>query len=283
MFKIKYSCKEYVSHVKENLKEEISGLKVKPTLVVIQIDDNPASNSYIKGKKKDCEEVGIRCIHVKLNSNEHSQKDLENIINEYDNSMNVHGIIIQLPIPDKYDIDRLQHCVSPEKDVDGFRVDSKHKPCTPKGILDWLEYNNYDFVGKNAVVIGRSKIVGKPLVNMLIDKGATVSCCNSHTTLFARIRLLQNANLVVSAIGKPHFFDCHDFYKPIIGNNLEVVVDVGINHDENGKLCGDVNGKDFEKFLPDTYLTPVPGSVGLLTRVTLLTNLMRSYYTLEVN
>lgn len=283
MFKIKYSCKEYVSHVKENLKEEISGLKVKPTLVVIQIDDNPASNSYIKGKKKDCEEVGIRCIHVKLNSNEHSQKDLENIINEYDNSMNVHGIIIQLPIPDKYDIDRLQHCVSPEKDVDGFRVDSKHKPCTPKGILDWLEYNNYDFVGKNAVVIGRSKIVGKPLVNMLIDKGATISCCNSHTTLFARIRLLQNANLVVSAIGKPRFFDCHDFYKPIIGNNLEVVVDVGINRDENGKLCGDVDGTDFEKFLPYTYLTPVPGSVGLLTRVTLLTNLMRAYRMLEVN
>lgn len=283
MFKIKYSCKEYVSHVKENLKEEISGLKVKPTLVVIQIDDNPASNSYIKGKKKDCEEVGIRCIHVKLNSNEHSQKDLENIINEYDNSMNVHGIIIQLPIPDKYDINRLQHCVSPEKDVDGFRVDSKHKPCTPKGILDWLEYNNYDFVGKNAVVIGRSKIVGKPLVNMLIDKGATVSCCNSHTTLFARIRLFQNANLIVSAIGKPHFFDCYDFYKPIIGNNLEVVVDVGINHDENGKLCGDVDCTDFEKFLPYTYLTPVPGSVGLLTRVTLLTNLMRAYRMLEVN
>ena len=280
--KIKYSCKDYVKTVKDNLKNEIAALDKQPTLVVIQVDDDPASTSYIKGKKKDCEEVGIKLIHIKVDSNNCSQRELCELIEEFDYDFTVHGIIIQLPIPEKYNVEELQKCISPEKDVDGFRVDSNHKPCTPKGIIDWLKHNNYDFVGKDCVVIGRSKIVGKPLVNMLIDEGATVTCCNSHTSLFAKLRLLKNADAVFSAIGKPKYFKCDDFVKPVIGNDLEVIVDVGINRDENGKLCGDIDNTDFEKVFPETYVTPVPGSVGLLTRVTLLTNTMDAYHMLEV-
>lgn len=276
MEKIKYSCKDYVEAVKYDLKNKISVLSKEPTLVVIQVDNDAASNSYIKGKKKDCEDVGIKLFHVNINSHEFSQKDLCEVIRSFNYDDTVHGIIIQLPIPDKYNVDELQNCISPEKDVDGFRVDSKHKPCTPKGIIDWLKYNNYDFDGKECVVLGRSKIVGKPLVNMLIEEGATVTCCNSHTKY--PCIYTKNANLVISAVGKPKYFD--DFY---FENECEVIVDVGINKDENGKLCGDIDSSKMDEISrPNTYITPVPGGVGKLTRCTLLKNLMDAYYMLEV-
>jgi methylenetetrahydrofolate dehydrogenase (NADP+)/methenyltetrahydrofolate cyclohydrolase len=174
-------------------------------------------------------------------------------------------------------VEELQKCISPDKDVDGFRRDSCFSPCTPKGIDDWLEYNNYDFVGKNAVVLGRSPIVGLPMTNILIKRGCTVTCCNSHTDTFSRLSYLKNANLIISAVGKPKFLDVYNFLNAVVGNDLDIVVDVGINRDENGKLCGDVDPTDFEKFLPDTYLTPVPGGVGLLTRTRLMQNVVEAY------
>jgi len=263
------SCKEYVQTKKENLKTRISLLNKKPCLCVIQIGDNAASNSYIKGKKKDCEEVGIECLHHYIYDYESiSEEMLMDIIKDLDSSRAIDGIIIQLPIPDKYDVEKLQKCISPEKDVDGFRRDSNFEPCTPKGIIDWLDYNQYDVSGRDVVVIGRSKIVGKPLVNMLIDKGATVTCCNSKTLYLEYFT--QNADLIISAVGKPKLFDGLNFNYP------DIIVDVGINKDKDGKLCGDVDRESVERVFEDTYVTPVPGGVGLLTRVALLENVVNA-------
>lgn len=274
------SCKDYVKKRKDILKSEIAAFNSQPTLVVIQVDDDAASTSYINGKKRDCDYVGIRLIHEHINSNQYSQKDLEKKIIEYDCSVWVHGIIIQLPIPDKYDVKKLQKCVSSEKDVDGFRKDSFFTPCTPKGIIDWLEYNNYQFEGKNATVLGRSEIVGKPMNNILIDKGMTVTCCNSKTDNYTRLHAISNSDLVIVAIGKAkrikydHFFNCTTKHIP------EVIVDVGINEDENGNLCGDVNNEKFE-FNQNVYLTSVPGGVGLLTRLSLVENVVTAYKRIE--
>ena len=263
------SCKEYVQIKKEKLKEKIALLNKKPCLCVVQIGNNAASNSYIKGKKKDCEEVGIEFLHRYIEDySTFSEERVMEIIQDLNDNRAIDGIIIQLPIPDKYNVENLQKCISPEKDVDGFRKDSKFDPCTPKGIIDWLDYNEYDVSGRDVVVVGRSKIVGKPLVNMLIDKGATVICCNSKTlcTEF----FTSNADIIISAIGKPKYFDCLSFNYP------DIIVDVGINKDKDGKLCGDVDKENVEKVYENTYVTPVPGGVGLLTRVSLLENVVNA-------
>lgn len=263
------SCKDYVEIKKKELKEEIKHLDKKPVLAVIQIDDDQASNSYIKGKQKDCDEIGIEMRHVNIYSNTTEQKEVECVITDIAKS-DADGIIIQLPIPDKYNLERLQHLIPPEKDVDGFRKDSCFKPCTPKGIIDWMEYNNFEFEGKDCCVLGRSKIVGLPLTNMLIEKGATVTCCNSTTP--STWYYTRNADYAFSAVGVPNYFDFSDFQ-----DFCELVVDIGINRDENGKLCGDVNNAGFESSLNDTYVTPVPGGVGLLTRLTLMQNVVDAY------
>ena len=267
------SCKDYVKIKKELNKKRIADLSGVPRLAVIQIDDNPASNSYIKGKKADCEDVGVILEHHKFNSNETSQASLEDFIRQLSNRLNINGIIIQLPIPSKYNLNDLLKCISPDKDVDGFRRDSKFKSCTPKGIIDWLDYNNYQFEGKHAVVLGRSDIVGKPFVDMLIDKGCTVTCCNSKTKNYESI--FKTANLIISAIGKPKFWTSDSF---ICGRDtIDCIVDVGINRDDNGKLCGDVYIENAEIDFPNTYITPVPGGVGLLTRMALVDNTVESY------
>lgn len=263
------SCKDYVEIKKKELEEEIQHFNRKPVLAVIQIDNDQASNSYIKGKKKDCDEIGIEMRHVNIHSNIAEQKEVEGIIKVIVNS-DADGIIIQLPIPDKYDLERLQNLIPPEKDVDGFRRDSYFKPCTPKGIIDWMEYNDFEFKGKDCCVLGRSKIVGLPLTNMLIEKGATVTCCNSTTP--STWYYTRNVDYAFSAVGVPNYFDFSDF-----SDFCELIVDVGINRDENGKLCGDVNNVDFERYLNNTYVTPVPGGVGLLTRLALMQNVVDAY------
>lgn len=263
------SCKDYVDIKKKELKEEVKHLDKKPVLAVIQIDDDKASNSYIKGKQKDCDEIGIEMRHTNIYSNAAEQQEVEGVIKDIANS-DADGIIIQLPIPDKYDLERLQNLIPPEKDVDGFRRDSCFKPCTPKGIIDWMEYNDFEFKGKDCCVLGRSKIVGLPLTSMLIEKGATVTCCNSTTP--STWYYTRNADYAFSAVGIPNYFDFSDFQ-----DFCELVVDIGINRDENEKLCGDVNNAGFESSLNDTYVTPVPGGVGLLTRLALMQNVVDAY------
>lgn len=264
------SCKEYVEIQKELLKEKISTFKKKPKLCVVQIGDNQASNTYVRNKKRDCDELGIDFEHVHIKDYESmSQEDIIFTLDALNADFDVNGIIIQLPIPDKYNVKELQNHISPKKDVDGFRKDSCFDPCTPKGIFEWLEFNNFDFRGKTMTVIGRSDIVGKPSVKMGIERGATVTCCNSHTKSLSRF--IYNSDLVISAIGKPKYFNVFDF------NGVGIVVDVGINRDENGKLCGDVDPEGFSIRNPYTYLTPVPGGVGKLTVISLMKNTVEAY------
>jgi len=266
------SCKEYASECKEQLKKAIEIKKRllyrQPVLAVVQIGDDAASSSYIKGKLKDCEDVGMVCKHIHLEENENDTYSVSKILLELSEDVDYDGIILQLPIPDKFDLLVLQNCISPEKDVDGFRKDSMFDPCTPKGVIGWLDNNKYDYEGKKAIVIGRSNIVGKPLVNMLIEKGATVTSCNSMTKDLKDYT--GNADLIISAIGKPKYFSSSYFY------TNQVIVDVGINRDENGKLCGDIDYDDVRRW-GNTYVTSVPGGVGLLTRVALLQNTYEAY------
>ena len=261
---------DYFERRKEELKEEVAKLYRKPKLVVFQIGDDRASSIYVKNKEKLCYEIGLDFEHVHIEEHKEIERNytlLEILEKSMDSS--VDGVILQLPIPEKYNLDRLQKAIYLDKDVDGFRIGSEFTPCTPKGILDWLDYNNYGLEGKNVTVIGRSKIVGKPLVNLLIDRGATVTCCNSKTKDLRKHTC--NADIVISAVGKAKFLDSSYF------TNTELVIDVGINRDENGKLCGDIDYQEVTTNLENIYVTPVPNGVGRLTTLALIENTIEAY------
>lgn len=262
------SCKEYVALKKMELKEKIDSSNA-PTLLIIKVGEDNASNVYVNGKKKDCAEVGIECM-IRTYPDTVTEDDIIGSVRYYSSLNCINGIIVQLPLPKHINPDKIAEAIPAKKDVDGFRRDSLFDCCTPKGIIDWLEYNNYNFVGKDVVVLGRSKIVGKPLTNMLIDRGATVTCCNSHTNNTGNYT--EYADLVISAVGKAKHFGCND-----VSAFCNVVVDIGINRDENGKLCGDFDPDGFNESLLKVYLTPVPGGVGLLTRLALLQNVVKAH------
>lgn len=260
---------DYFERRKEELKEEVAKLYRKPKLVVFQIGDDRASSIYVKNKEKLCDEIGLDFEHVHIEEHKEIERNYTLLeILEKSIDSNVDGVILQLPIPEKYNLDRLQKAIYLDKDVDGFRIGSEFTPCTPKGILDWLDYNNYELEGKNVTVIGRSKIVGKPLVNLLIDRGATVTCCNSKTKDLRKHTC--NADIVISAVGKAKFLDSSYF------TNTELVIDVGINRDENGKLCGDIDYQEVTSNLENIYVTPVPNGVGRLTTIALVENTIDS-------
>lgn len=260
------NCKDYVRLKKQEIADEISGLKNSPVLCVVQVGDNPASNAYVKGKKNDCSEVGIICKHIRLPNYEFVKIDLDLVLREKNLDEIVNGIIVQLPLPENISEAKVANSIYNYKDVDGFKKDSKFTPCTPKGIIDYLEYNDIQLSGKVCTVIGRSNIVGKPLVNLLINSGATVISCNSKTPDIKKFT--KESDMVFSAIGKPNFFDKSYFSKG------QILVDVGINRDENGKLCGDICESAKENML---LATPVPCGVGLLTRLALLENVVEAY------
>lgn len=264
------TCKQYVAIEKDRIKKEVSSFAENPELVVLQVDHDPASDTYISGKERDCKEVGIDFIKFNFDSSKDSQDKIVEIIQAANHDKYVNGILLQVPIPEKYDLKYLQSIICPEKDVDGFKRDSLFNPCTPKGIMDWIDHNRIDLESKNVVVVGRSEIVGKPLVRMLIERGATVTSCNSHTK--DTEDFTHNADIVITAIGKANYFTAEYF-----GMNTDLIVDVGINRDENGKLCGDVNAEQTLMVYPQIYITPVPGGVGLLTRTALLDNVVKAY------
>lgn len=256
-----FNIEEYVKEEKNKLKQEISTFPTQPTLVVIQCGNDMASNAYIKGKRKDCEEVGIKFIH------EHIESDfVPNVgrkVNQYNSNPNVNGVIIQLPIPD-CEVN-FADIIDDAKDVDGFNTNSKFSPCTPKGIINWLKCKNINLDGANVVIIGRSDIVGKPLAKMMLEENATVTMCHSHTQSLTYHT--YGADVIVSAVGKPNTI------QPNMVNCTAVVVDVGINRDENNKLCGDVDHNCAKK----CDVTPVPKGIGLTTRLALLQNVIAAY------
>ena len=251
---IKEYCADRKLKIKNEIARDFSDFVKKPTLAVLQVGNVEASTRYIRNKKKDCEEVGINFewyyYPVEITTEELVQeiKDL----NDY-----VDGLIVQMPLPDHIDETAIKLAIDPKKDVDGFHPMSQFEPCTPTGIICYLiDGCDYNFTGKNVTIFGRSDIVGKPLADMLTRRDATVTLCHSKSK--DKQQFIDTADLIVTAVGKPAFLNCYAIHVPVI--------DVGINFDENGKLVGDcINTENRD-------VTPVPGGVGLLTRVALLEN-----------
>ena len=248
-------CKKYADEILDS----ITGYG---HLAVISVGNDPASQSYIKGKKKDCERVGFKFTHCAFRDDD-LEDDVAYRIQELNRDPSITGIILQLPVPDDYDADKLTGLIDPEKDVDGFRPDSPFKPCTPEGIVYLLKKELGELTGKHAVIVGRGKLVGKPLAKMLLAEDMTVTVCHSKTTQYDLESLTGNADAVIVAAGVPNHFRLA-FVSPDA-----VVVDCGIHRMEDGKLCGDVD------FAGTKRLTPVPGGVGLLTRAMLIKHVER--------
>lgn len=259
---IKNRLKEKVTEFKQKYNKEIS-------LAVILVGENPASKIYVNNKIKSAEYVGIKSISLKL-PEDSSQKEVEELILSLSNDDNIDGILVQLPLPKHLDEDYLLNLIPVSKDVDGFTETNSGKlsqskecilPCTPAGIIELIKNENIELSGKNAVVIGRSNIVGKPIANLLLKENCTVTICHSKTNNIAEFS--KQADVLVVAIGKPCFVTSE------MVKDGAVVIDVGINRTENG-LKGDV---DFESVKDKaSFITPVPGGVGPMTIAMLMKN-----------
>lgn len=262
---IKEYCAERKAQMKAYIDKNFPEPVPRPKLAVIQVGNVEASTRYIRNKKKDCEEVGIEFEWYYFDENITTAELVREIgdLNDF-----VDGLIVQMPLPDHIDVEVIKMSMDPFHDVDGFHPLSNFRPCTPAGIIDYLTTGcNFDFVGKDVVIFGRSDIVGRPLAKMLTDMDATVSLCHSKTK--NAWNYIERADLIISAVGKAGFLNCYPIHVPII--------DVGINFDENGKLVGDcfnTEGRD---------VTPVPGGVGLLTRLALLDNVIAAAVMREHN
>ncbi|MGM7701921.1 bifunctional methylenetetrahydrofolate dehydrogenase/methenyltetrahydrofolate cyclohydrolase FolD [Pseudalkalibacillus sp. Hm43] len=267
-----------IAQAKRNeMKEEVSRLKkegIVPGLVVIIVGENPASLSYVKGKTKACKQVGIDGKLIEL-PEETSEEKLLEVIHQYNEDESCHGILVQLPLPDHISETAIIEAISPEKDVDGFhpinigRMMTGQRaflPCTPYGIIEMVKAKNITIEGKHVVVIGRSNIVGKPVGQLFLNEHATVTYCHSRTPNMKEIA--KQADILVVAVGKMNFIG-KDYIKP-----GAVVIDVGINRKDDGKLTGDVNFEEAEEIA--AYLTPVPKGVGPMTITMLLQNTILS-------
>ena len=264
--------------LKDNMKEQLLSFESKydrvPHLVVILVGNNPSSISYVTGKEKACNYVGIKNTTIRLDENV-TEEELLELIYKLNNDDLVDGILVQLPLPKHIHEEKVIEAISVEKDVDGFHPQNvanlwlKKKcmyPCTPKGIIKLLEKANVEIAGKNAVVIGRSNIVGLPISKLLLDKNATVTICHSKTKDLKAVT--KNADILIVAIGKAKFVN-GDMVK-----DGAVVIDVGVNRGEDGKLCGDC---DFDSVsLKASYITPVPGGVGPMTIAMLMNNIVKA-------
>ena len=264
--------KALAAKVKARVREEAAKLPRKPGLAVILVGENPASKVYVAGKEKDCTECDIVSFPYKL-SEETTQEDLLQLISELNNREEVDGILVQLPLPKHLDEREVINAIAPDKDVDCFHPVNVGKmsigepaflPCTPAGCMEMLKEYEIDVRGKRCVVLGRSNIVGKPMAMLLTAVDGTVTTCHSRTVDIPAI--CAEADILVSAIGKTKFVTA-DMVK-----DGAVVIDVAMNRDENGKLCGDV---DFAAVAPKcSYITPVPGGVGPMTRAMLMENIL---------
>ena len=276
---IKIDGKAFSQTVLEKIREEHSQLKEKygkpAGLAVVIVGNNPASQVYVKNKIRACENVGFYSENIELDENI-SEKELLQEINKLNKNDRINGILVQLPLPAHINELKIIDSISPEKDVDGFHVSNIGKmvigdetgflSCTPYGIMQLLEEYKIEISGKDAVIIGRSNIVGKPMAFMLIQKGATVQVCNSNTKDLRK--KLNEADIIIVAAGVPKLLKKEDVKEGA------VVIDVGINRID-GKICGDV---DYEEVAEKTsYITPVPGGVGPMTIASLIKNTFKSY------
>lgn len=267
--------KELAAKEKAMIHEVISKKCISPTLAVILIGGDPASSTYVRGKKNDCNECGIKSEVYHFNDTVTQDCVLE-LIYKLNRKKEISGILVQLPLPKHIDKRAVIEAIDPKKDVDCFHSSNIGKlflgepifiPCTPYGITDLLNAYKIDISGKNCTVIGRSDIVGKPMALLLTQLGGTVTVCHSDTKDVAEHT--RQADIIVCAVGKPNFLTA-DMVK-----NGAVIVDVGINRSENGEICGDVDFENVSKKC--SAITPVPGGVGLMTRVALLKNTLKAY------
>lgn len=254
----------------ESLKAELDKMSEKPTLAVILVGENPASQIYVRNKKKTAEKLGINSLSIEYPA-DISENELLSKIQELNNDKNITAILVQLPLPEHINKNKIIDAILPQKDVDGLTPYNLGKlfsgeepyvyPCTPKGILLLLDEYNIELDGKNVVVVGRSNLVGKPVAQMLLKRNATVTMCHSHTKNLSGIT--KTADIVVSAVGK------NVIGEKMLKSNC-VVIDVGIFRDENGKLSGDVDFENVSKI--SAYISPVPGGVGPMTIASLMLN-----------
>lgn len=253
-------CKRISKEIKDKIRIDLENKSNKPTLTVIHVGNDKASTAYINGKRKDCEEVGIIFDHVHK-SEDITEDELLEIIGKKV-AENVDGILVQLPLPVHIDKNKIIAAIPKEKDVDGFRKDSEYVPCTPAGIMQVLKTFNLD--GKDCLIINRSDIVGRPLVKLLLDKNATVTVAHSHTKNLDE--KIANADIVITGVGIPNFIELKHLSRD------KIFIDVSINHDKNGKVCGDLNPQLYHYHYDNSYMTPVPNGIGLMTRAMLVQN-----------
>lgn len=270
---------------------KISKLPFKPKLVVISVGDDQASKVYIRNKRRACNKVNIEFEEIHINNEGLSSEDLfeklKTIVIELNNDFSVDGMLIQKPIfgLSKQHEQQLFLNINPNKDVDVFNIENEAQiykgnhillPCTPQGILTLLDEYKIEIQGKNVIVIGRSDIVGKPTALALLNRNANVTICHSKTDIKDLMFYTANANIIVSAVGKPKFIN-----SKYITSNCECIIDVGMNRDKNGKLCGDIDYDDIVNYLDifskekDRYITPVPGGVGPMTVASLIQNVVK--------
>ena len=262
--------KALAEKVKAQIREKVSKLRRQPGLAVILVGDNPASQVYVRNKERDCAECGIMCYDYHL-PQDASQEDVLELVEKMNNYGAVDGILVQLPLPEQIDERVVLEAIAPDKDVDAFHPENMgrimqgqayYKPCTPAGVMEILHEYGIDPAGKHCVVVGRSNIVGKPMAMLLLHENATVTICHSKTPdLKAQCR---QADILVSAVGKTGLITA-DMVKP-----GAVVIDVAMNRNEAGKLCGDVDFAAVSQVA--SYITPVPGGVGPMTRAMLMEN-----------
>lgn len=266
--------KAVAGKIRARIKAEVANLKMKPGLAAVLVGKNPASQVYVQIKRKTCDEVGIYSELYKL-PEETTEKELLQLIDKLNKSEKIHGILVQLPLPKHISEEKVLEAIALEKDVDGFslvnvgRLASGREaavPCTPKGVIRLLEEYSIDLAGKNAVVIGRSNIVGKPTALLLLNRNATVTICHSKTADLPHYT--KKADILIAAVGKPKLVTA-DMVK-----EGAVVIDVGINR-VDGKLAGDVDFEPVSK--KAAYITPVPGGVGPMTVAMLIENTLERY------
>ncbi|MST89134.1 bifunctional methylenetetrahydrofolate dehydrogenase/methenyltetrahydrofolate cyclohydrolase FolD [Sharpea azabuensis] len=271
--------KEISTKTKDAIKAEIEAIrktgKRVPKLAVILVGDNQASQVYVRNKEKACAYVGMESLRINKDATM-SEEELLKLIDELNHDDSVDGILVQLPLPKTIDEEKVLKAIAPEKDVDGFHPANIAKlflneegfiPCTPYGMMVMLDEIGYDLDGKEVVVVGRSNIVGKPVALLALHHNATVTIAHSHTKNLQEVT--SRADVLIAAIGKAKFFTA-DYVK-----EGAVVLDVGMNRDENGKLCGDVDFDDVKDKV--AAITPVPGGVGPMTIAMLMKNTLLSY------
>lgn len=262
--------KALAEKVKAQIREKASKLRRQPGLAVILVGDNPASQVYVRNKERDCAQCGIMCYDYHL-PQDATQEDVLDLVEKMNNYGAVDGILVQLPLPEQIDERVVLEAIAPDKDVDAFHPENVgrimqgqayYKPCTPAGVMEILHEYGIDPAGKHCVVVGRSNIVGKPMAMLLLHENATVTICHSRTPDL-KAQCIQ-ADILVSAVGKTGLITA-DMVKP-----GAVVIDVAMNRNEAGKLCGDVDFAAVSQVA--SYITPVPGGVGPMTRAMLMEN-----------